>query len=74
MRCPSLGHLAGHGRERVRDALNEEVGGSWWNFGESGIIEKLENFEACEGSKGKSRKREKEKNYKKERYFLWLKI
>ena len=38
--CPSLGHLAGHGRERERDALNEEVGGSWWNFVENGILEK----------------------------------
>ena len=42
--APLLGHLAGHGRERERDALNEEVGGSWWNCVDVVILEKIGIF------------------------------
>ena len=37
--CPSLGHLAGHGRERERDILVEIF---WWKCVEDGILELLE--------------------------------
>ena len=53
-KCPSLGHLAGHGRERKR-ALMVGVGGSEWR-GKIGIrIGILENGKACGcgGRKGK---------------------
>jgi len=59
--------------ERERDALNEEVGGSWWNFGESGIIEKLENGKACGcGGRKEIKKKEKGKEIINENIFSWI--
>ena len=71
--CPSLGHLAGHGRERERGALMVEVGGSVWR-GKIGILENiriLESWKSC-GLWRKERIKEKEKGKEiiKRRYFL----
>ena len=65
--CPSLGHLAGHGREREGDIL-VEVGGRkkifWekWNFG------KLEFLWIVEEGKKENRKR---KRNGKGKLFSW---
>jgi len=73
--CPSLGHMAGHGRERERDALNEGVGGKW-----GGILERVLEFgelekSICLGEKGKENRKRKRKRINKEKIFsLGLKM
>ena len=57
--------------ERERDALNEEVGGSWWNLVENGILEKWKSCGLWRKER-KIRKRKKEKKLKREDIFSWI--
>ena len=56
--CPSLGHLAGHGREREGDIFGGggemEVCGSW-NFGKDWDFWKMEKLVACGGRKERNK-------------------
>ena len=61
--CPSLGHLAGHGREREREVLMVEVSGSVWRleFWKGLEFWKMEKLVACGGRKRIKGKGKKEK-------------
>ena len=61
MSVPLLGHLAGHGRERERDALNEEVGGSEWRLKFWKRIGILENEKLVVVEEGKENKKKEKK-------------
>ena len=70
MRCPSFGHLAGHGREREREALMRklvEVCGRKWNFGIVGILENGILVD-CGGRK-RNKEKGKRKRIDKEKIF-----
>ena len=62
--------------ERERDALNEEVGGSWWNCVEVKFwksLEFLENGKACGcGGRKEIKKKEKGKEIINEDIFSWI--
>ena len=69
--CPSLGHLAGHGRERERDICGGDIFGGG---GENGSVWKLvENWRKLwfveEGRELKEK--EKGKEIRKEKIFSW---
>jgi len=67
--CPSLGHLAGHGRERERGALMVEVGGSCVER-KIGILENWKIMWLVEEGRD-LKKKEKGKEIKREDIFSW---
>jgi len=72
--CPSLGHLAGHGRERERDIL-VEVGGIVWSriFRKRLEFRKMEKLVVVgkERNKGKGKRK---RNWKREDILLEVKV
>ena len=61
--CPSLGHLAGYGREREREIFLVEVGGIVWSriFRKDGILENGKGYGLWrkERNKGKGKMEKK---------------
>ena len=62
--CPSFGHLAGHAREREREVLMVEVGGSVWKKIEFWNCWSFGKWNSCglwrkERNKGKGKKEKK---------------
>ena len=69
--CPSLGHLAGHGREREGDIL-VEVGGSVWSLEFWKRLEfwKMEMLVVVKEGRELKEKEKRKRNYN-EKIFSW---